>query len=239
MLKARTVTNTAVLTAIGVPVDIGVSQSAGISIDNYSNFWLAVGTDGMFVPPHVLDWTNNFYGTSASSIQVRKGAPAGAAQATTGDGDVVIAIYDVPLVPNPGVPIIANNATILVTQNNLIGGGANTNVSIGTYKTTMFAEYIEAQINCRTAGGVGWANIRIAINGIHFTNLHRSVVIPNVICGGKLDHFNLAAALQTTFGGNTPANPGDALAIQVALADQVGVNTYDVIVSASISASDT
>lgn len=89
----------------GLPVDIGTQQIVGITVDNYSGFWLSVGTDGLFVPPSSFGWSSNLFGSSGSSVVVKKAVPGGIIQALSGDGAVVVSAYDTPVLPNPGVTI--------------------------------------------------------------------------------------------------------------------------------------
>lgn len=104
-IKARIVSDTSRFGTVGIPVELGTAQAVGITVSNYSNQWLTIGTDGMFVPPFTLGWADNFYGSSASSIQIRTGAPAGASQSPVPiNGAVVVAVYDTPVAPNPGIP---------------------------------------------------------------------------------------------------------------------------------------
>lgn len=105
-LKLRSsILSTAVTGTVGLSLDLGTTQARAIVVDNYSGFWLGIGNDGIFVPPSTVGFVANFYSSSASSILVRKQLPTGVldSQQTKITGTIIVALYDEPLAPNPGM----------------------------------------------------------------------------------------------------------------------------------------
>lgn len=106
----------------GIGIDIGTTQSVGITVDNYSNQWLRIGSEFLFVPPFTISWASNFYGSVAGSLIVRIDAPSGITQNTPiVNGDVTVALYDTPVLPNPGVSSTSSSARI-ITVSTTLGG---------------------------------------------------------------------------------------------------------------------
>lgn len=125
-LKARAIKNTSSITTNApLSVELGVMQMASISVDNFSAFWLTVQGQGMYIPPYTLGWSDSFYGSIAGSVNILKGAPSGIVQATTGNGDVIVRVYDSFIAPSPGVytrqpdllTIVQNSAQAAIPSN--------------------------------------------------------------------------------------------------------------------------
>lgn len=133
MLKLRRTSNTSNFGTIGISIELGTAQAMSITIDNYSNRWLRVGSEGLFVPPNTIGWANNFYGAVAGSISVKIGLPNGILSqlAQVVNGDVIIALYDTPIAPNPGIAA-GISAVISNTTNENQGPGVVSGIADGT-----------------------------------------------------------------------------------------------------------
>lgn len=103
-LKVRAVFNSSQLPQ---SIEIGVQQVEGITVDNYSIFWLQIGND-IFIPPKVLGWAGNLLGSAAGGMIIKKGVPAGISNPSLGvtDDVIVVAIYDTFVQPAPGIAVL-------------------------------------------------------------------------------------------------------------------------------------
>lgn len=107
-LKLRRSFNTSQFGTTGFPLDLGTSQSLGVICDNFSNQWIQIGSD-LWVPPFTRGWADDFYGSSASSTQVKTGAPPGQVQPVSViNGQVTVAIYDDFITPNAGTSVFSD-----------------------------------------------------------------------------------------------------------------------------------
>jgi len=116
-VKVRANQNSATFGTRGMTLEIGTAPVMGVTVDNFSGYWLSVGSDGLFVPPYSTGWAGNFYGQTIGSIIIKKSAPGGTVNPASGnDGTVVVALYDTSIIPNPGIPIGATGSDIFYTQ---------------------------------------------------------------------------------------------------------------------------
>lgn len=171
-------------------VEIGISQAQGIAVDNYSNRWLAVGNEGLFVPPYTLGWANNMYGSSASSIQIQASAPSGVHPAlTVVDGTVVVSVYDAPLSPNPGVPYLGLDPIRMAMTLNLTCGGSlilDTTVSLqgfgGLTGTSFYLEHVDLTYDGIGNGALAPAapvQVRVTPQNLPTNIVHSMTIVPN------------------------------------------------------------
>jgi hypothetical protein len=198
-------------------VDIGTQQIEGISVDNYSGYWLEVGTTGLSVPPYTAGWASNLIGGSvASGLVITKQVPGPlVTNPASGQNDtVIVTLYDTAISPSPGV--IINLKPVLISTNIYTASVTN------TYQETIIAggaQLLGLAIEGLVTGGtVGEVNFQLTeigglgvsqrIAGIHVTTTPNSL------------YLNL--------NGITPAklNPALPWRVQIMLLDRVGVNAF-------------
>lgn len=143
----RTINSASLPTAL----ELGTQQAGGITIDNYSGYWLQIGTFQLFVPPYTIGWASSFDGTVAGSILIRKSQPTLiSTNPQTGQDDTVIAtLYEETLAPNPGI--------VLTSKPVQTAFGAGDDLAGTTLITAMKAgsRILNAALSCIMSGAGG------------------------------------------------------------------------------------
>lgn len=86
-------------------IELGTQQAVGISVDNYSGFWLRIAAD-YFVPPFTLGWASNLMGSYAGGITIIKNNPPGISLSPgVANATAIITLFDTFIQPSAGLSI--------------------------------------------------------------------------------------------------------------------------------------
>jgi len=201
-----------------MPLDIGTQQAIGITVDNYSGYWLQVGNGPLFVPPYTIGWANNFDGSTASSIDIRKQSPSALVSnpAIGQESTIVATLYDTAVGPNPGIVISAKPIATFVDSGNGVAAGT---LDITTFTPPIVGLSVSLEgMTIAGAAGIGTAvfSLRDATaNSVTLIHLALSTLAP----------VALAIPLNgTTFSQISTLAPPWTL--RRVLTDRVNVNTF-------------
>lgn len=136
-------------------LELGTQQAGGITVDNYSGYWLQVGNFAMFVPPYTIGWAGQFDGGSvAGSVTIRKSAPSTiVTNPPTGQNDTVIAtLFDEAVSSNLGIQMVQKP----IRSSGLgVSGQAQGTSSYGVIPTGLHIINAAMSAINRTAGAIG------------------------------------------------------------------------------------
>ncbi len=223
-LKLRQTVNSAAITPSGFPLELGVTQAQGVTVDNYSGFWLQVGSGPLFVPPFTLGWASSFYGQIAGSVLIRKATPTTTLinpTAGTQEGAVVAALYEEPLAPNPGYPIVTKPQHITMDFGTDVAG---VNI-MQAFVQASAIQAISISIIQSSVGTLGRAELYVRDPNLLVDDLMGVVVSP-------------ASVSEKVVEFSPPLVPRNFIAglwrFSMDLTDRIGVGTYEWLVNAYV-----
>lgn len=216
-VSTRRVVNTSILPQ---SVELGPQQVQGITVDNYSGFWIRVGND-LYVPPRTLGWASNLLSSAAGGLGLTKSVPSAyvtnPSSASGQDDILIVSIYDNYVSPSIGIPVMGVVNWDFNSESAIAAGS----ITYATPSGLLFRKGMSLRMLNLTAfitgGTAGRIDVRVT-DGILTTTLFTAVV--NV---GQLLEVDYPASISKI--SNSPAG-ATSFDIVIRTADLAGVNSW-------------